>query len=314
MIYLSHVNYVEKRYEFYRKQVRSRNVFQLFTMSKLDFELLVITSCLMIVNERANIEKYDFLDKLRMFSLMMVKNIRQNKWFLLLLFIVFGFVQVLSMQFQWEYGSSSIYIGIYLYVLFATSFLTITRLVVNVLNIQSSTVTENYINLSVGDEPIDLLMSSELAVKLIYEYTDEVIYSIGFSEIIDREMMLVTAANEVKCFIEESHMKQMFMYGGRYFHVAGLIALIDLCYDSIKIDLDKKQLKNSAMNALYEIEEFNSKRVEDLKVLIHDWVYESMYDIDHIESLSDTELMIILVLCKEELLYLKDKYIFYDKF
>ncbi len=310
MMYLSQVNFVEKRFDFYKGKLLSMKLLKLLKLDSVEITMHIIAASLYLIKMRSGIETKKVSNIIRMIIVLILSSINKSKGFVVISTLgLIGwsvFANIYMVDYWWLFAL------VYVYVVVITVYLAYARSIIDVLNIQNSNLLENYINLAIGNEPVELLISSELAVQLIYDYTDELVNTIAFSEVVNRYEVIKQAADEIQYFINDNHLKKMFIAGGRYFHAAGLISLVDLCYSSLLVDLNTSCIRRNAIDALSEVENGKSRVVEDLKVVIHDWIFESMYDIDYIGELSDVELMIMLILCKDELLYLKDKYVSYD--
>ncbi len=311
MISISELSYVDKRIDYFIKIIDSTSLFNLKNLLETE-SLIYLATLQILIQQRNRLIPNSPLFRLKIYILVSLNTWKTLSWdrdktFLIMLIFIVGCVVNI-----WV-GCSIAILSLYL-----IYYLINTRVIydiIDVLDIQKEVVLDKYINLSVGRQTMDLLLAGELAVELVNEYSDELIYFIAYSQM-DTIATLKHAYNEYCSFVDANHLKRLFEASGRYYEIGGILTLIHASLQTIVTDIteysiDEVEIIASAKEAIVFLQE-NNPEFAEIKKIVHSWIHNSVYDLDHLDSLTLKQIMAIILLSKDELYILNEEYRFYD--
>ncbi|QVK21103.1 hypothetical protein KHQ82_01885 [Mycoplasmatota bacterium] len=215
-----------------------------------------------------------------------------------------------------------LYTFITIYVFLLSVLFMITQTIIRqgrlVINSQKALDTENEINVFVGEESLEVMLSNDIAIGIINKYSSDVVYKLAYDDSSDAFEFVLQADQEILDFAAKMHLKKLIDNKGRSFQIAGLISALNIAYSKIVTSIksnkyDHLSLRNFSLHSLkvynYSVED---KIVNDLNEFIDNLLKEGSFDIDYIETIDIIECLIIILLCKDRLMELKERYSNFD--
>ncbi|XMB87293.1 hypothetical protein RJG79_05690 [Mycoplasmatota bacterium WC44] len=318
---LSHVNsrftsYVEKFLEYSLRELlnvmkKDERIYTIFL-----FTLLIHfhSSKLMDIEREYPIWRIH----LKVIIILVIHTFKECIREIIILFLIISFL-LLFFKLQ---NLHIIYIFTTTYVFLSSVLFIITRTIVKkgklVIESQKALDIENEINVFIGEESLEVMLSNDVAIGLINRYSSDVIYKLAYDNSSDIFELVLQADREILEFAAKMHLRKLIDNKGRSFQIAGLVSSLNIAYSKIVTSIsethyDNYSLRNLSLNALkvynYGIQ---NEVVSNLNEFIDNLLKEGSFDIDYIETIDVIECLIIILLCKDRLMELKERYKKYD--
>ncbi len=311
MISVSELSYVDKRTDYFIQLIESTSIRKIGKLSKSE-SLLYLAVLQILIKQKSNLAPNSLWFRFKLIILISLHTGKSLSWDRDKSFLMIMIILVACVVNIWV-GSSIAAVSLYL--IFYSLSTRVVQDIIDMLEIQKDVVLDKYINLSVGRQSMDLLLAGELAVELVNEYSDELVYFIAYSQP-DSIATLNHAYNEYCSFVEANHLKILFEASGRYYEIGGILTLIHASLQTIVSDvteysIDEVEIIASAKEAITFLQESNQEFAE-IKKFVHSWIHNSVYDLDYLDSLTLKQIMAIILLSKDELYILNEEYRFYD--
>ena len=188
-----------------------------------------------------------------------------------------------------------------------------------VINSQKALDTENEINVFIGEESLEVMLSNDIAIGIINKYSSDLVYRLAYDDSSNAIEFVKQADQEILDFAAKMHLRKLIDNKGRTFQIAGLVSALNIAFSKIVTSINSNQddyfsLRNFSLKSL-EVHScrIQTETVSNLNDFIDNLLKEGSFDIEYLEAIDIFECLIIILLCKDRLMGLKERYSNFDK-
>lgn len=308
MILLSEVVHAEKRLDSYIDDVYKLNALKILLEDYPKRKRYMVALNILII--KGSLKSSNFSRNISFRAVVVLILLYIRNYILWLLALAAGSSIGTYLLVQNGYVERPYAASIIIYPLFLAICIAVMKNIYDVTKIMDNRVVELEVNLSVGSEPINVMIASDLAYDLVSDYTDEAIYQSYTKESLKDYFKAIE--EELNVFLDNKNLKLLFDSGGRHFQLAGLVSIMSNLYSRITTS-SNPMIAHAIDDALKLYDSPQREINTNLENIINNWVDKSIYMIDEIYSLPIEQIILMLLFCKDKLLKLKEQYSVYDR-